>query len=76
MIMKKRLGYSVLALLIGFSACTDKDDVSIADLNAPVIGFAEGRDSFRPMQGEVRAATTDHMHIRFRVTDESGIVKY
>lgn len=71
--MKKRLGYSLLALFIGFSACTDKDDVSIADLNAPVIDFAEGRNSVRPMHGEVNPATKDHLHIRFSVSDESGI---
>ncbi|MCH7412182.1 DUF4625 domain-containing protein [Belliella sp. R4-6] len=64
------LSFSLLAL--SFS-CTDDQDPSVTDLDAPVIGFAEGRDSFRPMANEVRAATTDHMHIRFSVTDESGI---
>ncbi|MFD2036169.1 DUF4625 domain-containing protein [Belliella marina] len=63
---------SIGLLALNFS-CTDDQDPSVTDRDAPVIGFAEGRDSFRPMENEVRAATTDHMHVRFSVTDESGI---
>jgi len=73
MSMKKVLGYSMLGLLMAFSACTDKDDAEIADLNAPEISFAEGRASIRPMHGEVNPATKDHLHVRFSVRDESGI---
>ncbi|EOZ98618.1 hypothetical protein A33Q_1272 [Indibacter alkaliphilus LW1] len=72
----KKLSLSFLsALLIPFLfSCSDENDnPPAADLNAPEIGFAEGRDSFRPMEGEVRSASTDHMHVRFSVSDDSGI---
>lgn len=64
---------SSLFLAAVFSCTDDNDNPPVSDLNAPEIGFAEGRDSFRPMEGEVRASTTDHMHVRFSVSDESGI---
>lgn len=55
-------------------SCSDDDDApGIVDLEAPVIGFAEGRDSYRPIDGEVRLANTDHMHVRFRVTDNAAL---
>lgn len=62
-----------MILLVLLIACNDDEDTPSRDLTAPVIAFAEGRDSFRPVEGEIRRATTDHMHIRFSVTDESGI---
>lgn len=71
--MRKYLGLLALGGVLAFSACTDDDNPAIADREAPVIAFAEGRDGFRPANNEVRLATTDHMHIRFSVTDESGI---
>lgn len=71
--MKKGVSLLVSGLLFAAFACSEKEDPTVVDLDAPVIGFAEGRDSFRPMEGEVRAASTDHMHVRFSVTDDNGI---
>ncbi|MCH7409374.1 DUF4625 domain-containing protein [Belliella sp. DSM 111904] len=70
--MKKNLGLLAIAGLMTF-ACTENEDPSALDLDAPVIGFAENRDGFRPANNEVRATTTDHLHLRFSVSDESGI---
>jgi len=69
--MKKVWLASGMIALIAFSACK-KDDVN-TDTTAPVIGVAEGRASIRPENNEVRASTTDHMHVRFGVKDDSGI---
>jgi hypothetical protein len=72
--MKKYFSYLALGLILTFASCDDKEDIPIVpDLEAPVIAFAEGRDGFRPANNEVRRSTTDHMHVRFSVTDESGI---
>ncbi|HSJ67922.1 MAG TPA: DUF4625 domain-containing protein [Anditalea sp.] len=69
--MKKYLTLSALAALSLFSCNTDDD--SIRDMDAPVIAAADGRDEIRPRQGEVMRSTSDHMHVRFSVTDPSGI---
>jgi len=69
--MKKYLTLSALAAITLFSCNTDDD--SIRDMEAPVIAEAEGRDEIRPRQGEVMRATSDHMHVRFSVSDPSGI---
>lgn len=71
--MRKFLGFLAIGCVVAFSACNDDDNPAVADREAPVIAFAEGRDGFRPANNEVRLATTDHMHIRFSVTDDSGI---
>lgn len=71
--MKKYLSYLALGVAIILVSCTDNDDPAVVDRDAPVIAFAEGRDGFRPANNEVRAATTDHMHVRFSVSDASGI---
>ncbi len=72
--MKKTFLYSLLGLAIVLGAC-ETDDDPIRDLEAPVIGPADGRDAIRPENEEVRAATTDHMHVRFGVDDPSGIAQ-
>ena len=69
--MKKYLTLSALAAMTLLSCNTDDD--SIRDMEAPVIAAAEGREEIRPRQGEVMRATSDHMHVRFSVTDPSGI---
>lgn len=71
--MKKYLSYLALGLAVVHASCTDNDDPAVVDRDAPVIAFAEGRDGFRPANNEVRRGTTDHMHVRFSVTDASGI---
>jgi hypothetical protein len=73
----KKLRYVLIALLmtgvlLSNSSC-DPDDESVRDLDPPTITFADGRDEFRPGQNEVRSAGTDHMHVRFKVEDASGI---
>lgn len=70
-LMKKYLTLSALAAVTLFSCNTDDD--SVRDMEAPVIAAAEGRDEIRPRHGEIRGASTDHMHVRFSVTDPSGI---
>jgi hypothetical protein len=72
-IMKKLLSLAAFGLLVTVSSCSKDDDEGTRDRKAPTIEAAEGRDAIRPAHGEVRAATTDHMHVRFRVRDESGI---
>lgn len=69
--MKKTVLLLMSALVIGVSC--KKEENGEVDTTPPVIGPAEGRDEIRPTPGEVRSATTDHMHVRFRVADESGI---
>jgi hypothetical protein len=69
--MKKYLLLSALAGTVFFS-CNTEDD-SIRDMEAPVISVAEGRPEIRPRQGEIRGRTSDHMDVRFSVTDPSGI---
>ncbi len=76
--MKKTLYAFLAAGALIFTACNDDDDdgnggAIPGDTDAPAITFAEGRDSFRPNMGEHRSAATSHMHIRFRVTDESPL---
>ncbi|EON76578.1 hypothetical protein ADIS_3028 [Lunatimonas lonarensis] len=66
--------YLMLGLAIGFFSC-ETDDDQLRDMEAPVIGAADGRDAIRPGHGEIRAATTDHMHVRFSVEDPSGIAQ-
>lgn len=76
--MKKILFAALMGSAFIFTACNNDDDdgngtTLPGDNDAPTITFAEGRDSFRPDMGEARSATTTHMHIRFRVTDESPL---
>lgn len=72
--MKKiRLLISSLFIAALFSCSDENDNPPVQDLTAPELGFAEGRDSFRPMENEVMPATKDHLHLRFSVSDESGI---
>jgi hypothetical protein len=71
--MKKLLSMATLGLLVSVSSCSKDDEESTNDRKAPVIEAAEGRDAIRPQHGEVRSANTDHMHVRFRVRDESGV---
>ncbi|TVQ78380.1 MAG: DUF4625 domain-containing protein [Flavobacteriales bacterium] len=59
------------SLMFAQVACKSDDDS--LDRKAPRILPAEGRDAIRPGQGEIRRATTSHMHVRFRVVDEDGI---
>jgi hypothetical protein len=71
--MKKSF-FLLSALVLGsvvFTGCKDDDDS--VDRQAPRIMPAEGRDAIRPGNGEIRRATTDHMHVRFKVVDEDGI---
>ena len=64
----------VSAVLLFFSACSSDDDSGpVDDGVAPQIQFAENRNSFRPDNGESRSASTDHIHVRFSVTDQAGI---
>lgn len=69
--MKKYLTFSALAAITLFSCNTDDD--SVRDMDAPVIAAAEGREEIRPRHGEIMRETSDHMHVRFSVTDPSGI---
>ncbi|WP_246535278.1 DUF4625 domain-containing protein [Litoribacter ruber] len=69
--IKKYLLLSAMAGVVFFSCNTDDD--TPRDMDAPVISTAEGRDEIRPRQGERMAATNDHMHVRFSVSDPSGI---
>ena len=69
--MKRYLTFSALAAITLFGCNTDDD--SIRDMEAPVIAAADGRDEIRPRQGEVMPAGNTHMHVRFSVTDPSGI---
>jgi hypothetical protein len=70
--MKKLWYLAAMGLLVATS-CSKDDEEGVNDRKAPTIEAAEGRDGIRPGHGEVRAATTDHMHVRFRVRDESGV---
>ncbi|GEM_PF-931288 len=54
-------------------SCSDDNDDIKDDGTPPVIEYATGRDSFRPDQGETRSSTTNHIHVRFSVTDNAGI---
>lgn len=72
--MKKPL----LSLLLGatiFTFSCETDDDQIRDLDAPVIGAADGRDAIRPLEEEINSAEKDHMHVRFGVDDASGIAQ-
>lgn len=71
--MKNYLSVLAMGLILVHASCTDSDDPAVVDLEAPVIAFAEGRDGFRPANNEVRRSTTDHFHLRFSVSDASGI---
>lgn len=72
----KRLPFHALSLFaLLFAISCETDDDQIQDLTGPVIGPADGRDEIRPEHEEVRAATTDHMHVRFAVEDPSGIAQ-
>ena len=75
--MKKTIYLSLASLLLVGGACS-KDDNNNGNggkgsLTPPTITAADGRDAIRPENGEVRASSTGHMHIRFKVTDEDGI---
>ncbi len=70
--MKKYLLLLSLSLLL-FAACSENEDPANTDFDAPVITVADGRNEIRPSNNEVRATTTDHFHLRFSVSDESGI---
>ncbi|MCC5927963.1 MAG: DUF4625 domain-containing protein [Cyclobacteriaceae bacterium] len=75
----RKFQYLMMVLMIAgvfmvTSSC-DSDDESVRDLDPPTITFANGRDAFRPEHNEVRSAGTDHMHVRFKVEDESGILQ-
>ncbi|WP_114751038.1 DUF4625 domain-containing protein [Pleomorphovibrio marinus] len=72
--MKKTFLYPLIGLAFVMAAC-ETDDDPIRDLDAPIIGPADGRDAIRPENEEARAATTDHMHVRFGVDDPSGIAQ-
>lgn len=65
------------SLLLIFSACSKDDDDNGSNLVdnglPPTIDFAEGRNSFRPDNGESRSTGTDHIHVRFSVADPSGL---
>lgn len=54
-------------------SCSDDNDDVMDDGQPPVIDFAHGRESFRPDQGEVRSSTTNHIHLRYSVSDNAGI---
>jgi len=69
--MKKYFILPMLAVM-GF-ACSSDDDNGDASTTPPQIIPAEGRDAIRPQPGEVRAATSTHMHVRFKVTDPDGV---
>jgi len=77
--MKRFFALALMGAAFALTACNDDDDDGgtgspvPGDTAAPLITFADGRDSFRPDVGETRSATTTHMHIRFRVTDESAL---
>lgn len=65
---------AALASLVFLGACSNDDDSEgQSDRTAPVISAAEGRSAIRPEHKEVRSMTTDHMHVRFQVNDDSGI---
>jgi len=69
--IKKYLLFTALAGVTFFSC--NPDDEQPRDMDAPVISTAEGRDEIRPRQGEIRGRNSDHMDVRFSVTDPSGI---
>lgn len=70
--MKKQMIFGLAASLLLLAACK-KEEASDTDKKAPVITAAEGRTAIRPENKEVRGTTTDYMHVRFQVTDPSGI---
>lgn len=70
--MKKTFLYGVISLAFAAFSCQTDDD-PIRDLDAPVIGNADGHEAIRPANGEIREANTDHMHVRFGVEDATGI---
>lgn len=70
-IIMKKLFFLPLAALLTFSCSSDDD--SETSRTPPSIVPAEGRDAIRPTDGEVRSATTSHMHVRFKVTDPDGV---
>lgn len=64
--------------MLCLTACNDDDDDNggnggPGDTTAPMIEFAEGRDSFRPAMGETRSSNDTHIHIRFKAVDNSGL---
>ncbi len=75
----KKLGWILVSTcMIAFSACNNDDDDNggappVVDTEAPSIGFADGRDEFRPRMGEERSASSTHMHLRYKVSDPSGL---
>ncbi|MFC4871809.1 DUF4625 domain-containing protein [Negadavirga shengliensis] len=70
--MKKTLLSCIFISAFLLYSC-ETDDDPIRDLDAPVIGNADGREEIRPGNGEIREAGTDHMHVRFGVDDATGI---
>jgi hypothetical protein len=68
----------LLYLLLGtafFAFSCETDDDQIRDMDAPVIGPADGRDEIRPRYEEVNPGTKDYLHVRFGVDDPSGIAQ-
>lgn len=71
--MKKYSLYLSLVIALGLVSCGDDDEQDAPDLTAPTIESASGRSAIRPEPGEIMPASKDHMHIRFAVSDASGI---
>lgn len=69
--MRKTLFLSLAGLALATSC--KKDDNNNNDVTPPVIAAAEGRPEIRPLNNEVRSDTTDYVHVRFSVSDESGV---
>ena len=64
---------SFIPIMLLSQSCSDDNDDLLDDGQPPVIDFAHGRESFRPDQGEVRSSTTNHIHMRYSVSDNAGI---
>lgn len=70
--MKKLQLLGMMCLAVIAYSCKTDDDPS-QDLEAPIIEHADGYDHISPENGEVIAASSDHVNLRFAVEDPSGI---
>lgn len=71
--MKLSKVLSLAILFTASAACSDDDDDQSIDTTPPQITAADGEDEIRPHRGEVRPASTDHLELRFQVSDPSGV---
>lgn len=72
--MKQPLVYLLLGAAMLTLSC-ENDDNQIPDLDAPVIGPANGHDEIYPHHEDVNASVRDSLFVRFAVEDVSGIAQ-